>query len=123
MSQLPPGGMSPLQEPVDGGPDAVLVVGCAGRQLILMLLVLGCAGCGGGVDAGDDAGRRGRSRLAGGRVSVVRVGPSWPRKVLVLFGVLGPDGPVAGVVGGLRAAGGVTHPGQRLGRRPGCRRA
>jgi hypothetical protein len=28
---------------------------------------------------------------------------------LGLLGVLDPDGPVAGVVGGLRAAGGVTH--------------
>ena len=57
--------------------------------------------------------RSARSKSACRRArSVLRVGPRLPRKVLAWLGVLGPDGPVAGVVGGVRAAGRVAHPGQ-----------
>ena len=65
--------------------------------------------CGCGlVDPGQDAGGPVVLGLQAGLFGLP--GPAeLAEERLGLLGVLGPDGPVAGVVGGLRAAGGVTH--------------
>ena len=95
------------QQPVHGGADAVLVLDALGGSDSHGLF-LGCAGSGGCVDVGDDpegavvvglqAGAFGGAGLA-----------ELAEEGLGAFGVLGPDGPVVLVVGGLRAACGVTH--------------
>ena len=101
-----------VQEPVDGSPDPGLVLAALLGRLSRMVCFL----CGsGGIDRSRPGrGWRGRTRLGDGLVSVVRVRSEVTEERLGLVGVLGPDRPVAGVVGGLRAAGRITHPGERL---------
>lgn len=68
---------------------------------------------GGAVDFGEDvlaAGKIGFQAFAFGSVSAAEVA----QEDLGCCLVLGSDGSMAGVVGGLRAARGVAHPDQRL---------
>src|SRR5579859_6402274 len=106
MSHLPPGGMSPRRSrSVAARMRSSLAVRWSAVIRMLLLVVSVWAGC---VDGVQDAhcpvvvGLQSCSLGLAGRAEGAEEG-------LGLLGVLGPDGPVAGVVGGLRAAGGVAH--------------
>src|SRR6202011_3495309 len=110
-SQLPPVGMSPLRS---RSMAARMRVSFLARWWALMRTSVVLAGRGGaGVDLGEDTSgavviglQAGLFGLAGGaEADQERLGGGGP---------VGPDGAVAGVVGGLGAAGRVAHAGQWL---------
>src|SRR6266851_4499144 len=111
MSHRPPGGMSPRSSRSMVARMRFSLAARWSAVIRMSLLILRCRA--GGVDGVQDAqcpvvvglqscpvGLAGRAEAA--------------EECLGLLCVLCPDWPVAGVVGGLRAAGGVAHSGQRF---------
>ena len=98
------------QEPVDGGPDPVLVllalVGADAHYCWAPFWLVAASMAVQDAPGAVVVGLQPCLLCLAGRAEIAEEG-------LRLAAVLGPDGPVAGVVGGLRAAGGVAHSGER----------